>query len=355
MPQKKFQSREDAIRRDLLRWYAKEARTLPFRGSKDPYRVWVSEIMLQQTRTETVGPYYTRFLARFPDVQALAAAPEQDVLKLWEGLGYYSRARNLHRAAKVVAQERGGIFPQTAEELQRLPGIGPYTAAAIASIAFDQPVPAIDGNLQRVLSRLYLVEEDIGMPSVKRRLFALGLALMPNKGAGDMNQALMDLGATICTPGTPDCAACPLRADCLALQHGEPERLPVMQRKKPPKEVAVRVLLLTHAGHILVQQRTQALLRGLYVFPLEAEDADLPRSLQLETLQPGLRSVGKAKHIFTHRVWHMDILHTEMPERHNISGMHWVDAEGLIDLPMPTAMRKAREVALSLLEQPSGV
>ena len=188
----------------LLAWYDAHGRVLPFRGTKDPYRIWLSEIMLQQTRTETVGAYYTRFLARFPDVFALADAPEQDVLKCWEGLGYYSRARNLHKAAKQVAQQYHGSFPADLDALRALPGVGDYTAAAVASIAFDLPAPAMDGNLTRVLSRFHGVREDVGMPSVKRRLLDLAQGDMPPVRCGDFNQALMDLGATVCIPGTPD-------------------------------------------------------------------------------------------------------------------------------------------------------
>ena len=292
----------------LLRWYDSNRRSLAFRGTRDPYRVWLSEIMLQQTRAQTVEGYYLRFLAQFPDVYALAQAEEQAVLKAWEGLGYYTRARNLHRAAKMVAQELGGQFPRTAEGLQKLPGIGPYTAAAVASIAFDQPVPAIDGNLIRVLSRLYLVEDDVGIPSVKRRLYQLGLGLMPDTRAGDMNQALMDLGATICLPGTPDCAACPLTGFCLACQEGEPERLPVLPRKKPPREIPVAVVLLRHGDRVFVTRRTQTLLWGLYVFYLlEGEDeAGVRRHLAARGIRPRFidRGWSGAPHLYPPGVAH---------------------------------------------------
>ena len=184
----------------LLSWYDAHKRTLPFRGTKDPYRIWVSEIMLQQTRTETVAGYYSRFLDRFPDVFALADAPEEDVLKCWEGLGYYSRARNLHKAAKAVVEQYGGVFPADLEKLRALPGVGDYTAAAVTSIAFDIPAPAMDGNLTRVLSRFHGIREDVDIPAVKRRLADLGREDMPDTRCGDFNQALMDLGATVCTP-----------------------------------------------------------------------------------------------------------------------------------------------------------
>ena len=201
-------ARPGRITAKLLAWYDVHQRSFAFRGTKAPYRIWLSEMMLQQTRTETVVPYYERFLTLFPDVFALAAAPLEQVLKAWEGLGYYTRARNLHRTANIVAGELDGVFPKTAKELQALPGIGPYAAAAIASIAYDEAIPAMDGNLNRVISRLFLVQEDIGSPAVKRRLQELGQSLMPLTRAGDMNQALMDLGATICLFGIPDCGRC---------------------------------------------------------------------------------------------------------------------------------------------------
>ena len=219
----------------LLQWYDRVKRDLPWRRSGDPYCIWLSEIMLQQTRVETVKGYYARFLERCPTVQALAQAPEETVLKLWEGLGYYSRARNLHKAAKAIVNEHGGVFPATYEEILKLPGIGPYTAGAIASIAFGQPVPAVDGNVIRVTSRLCGIRENVGVPSVRRKLEEEAAALVPKKRPGDFNQAMMDLGATVCVPGTPSCERCPLRTLCDAYAAGDAEDLPVLPRKSPPK------------------------------------------------------------------------------------------------------------------------
>ena len=186
----------------LLAWYDAHARSLPWRGIHDPYRTWVSETMLQQTRVETVLAYYERFLQRFPTVKALAAAPEDDVLKLWEGLGYYRRARNLHRGAQQVMEEFGGVMPSAVEQLRKIHGVGEYTAGAIASIAFDQPVPAVDGNVIRVVSRFRGIRENVGAPSVRRQLTAEAAALVPEERPGDFNQALMDLGSAVCVPGT---------------------------------------------------------------------------------------------------------------------------------------------------------
>ena len=337
----------------LLAWYDNNKRAFPFRGTKDPYRVWLSEIMLQQTRTETVGPYYERFLARFPDVFTLAKAEEQQVLKAWEGLGYYTRAHNLHRAARMVAEEYQGVFPSTSAELRRLPGVGPYAAAAIASIAYDEPVPAMDGNLNRVISRLFLVEEDIGIPSVKRRLHALGLSLMPAVRSGDMNQALMDLGATICLPGTPDCARCPLKGDCKAYREGEPSELPLMQAKKPPVQVEVAVCLLFCQGRVLLVQRKEALLRGLYVFLLHEGDAGPAAALmsarKVARRQIFVEEAGQARHVFTHRVWNMRIYTARADSCAEVEGCVWADEDMLKSLPLPAAMNAARAIAGRIL------
>lgn len=340
---------EQDIIRSLLAWYDSDRRSFAFRGTKDPYRIWLSEIMLQQTRTETVEAYYLRFLERFPTLAALAAAPEEAVLKAWEGLGYYSRARNLLRCARILQEELGGQFPRTAEELVRLPGIGPYTAAAVASIAFDQPVPAIDGNLSRVLSRLYCMTEDITSPGAKRRLYALGKGLMPPRRAGDMNQALMDLGARICLPGTPDCEACPVRPYCLAYEEGEPERLPLMPGRRPPKLLPYCVSLLFCGRKVWITQRQERLLQGLYVFHMkQTEDPhEVERALKLK---PGsLKPLGQARHIFTHRVWEMQLFTAHIEAHQAPPGGMLVSLQELQALPLPTAMRKARELCVEML------
>jgi len=346
------------ITRRLLAWYDRHQRAFPFRGTREPYRVWLSEIMLQQTRTETVGPYYECFLALFPDVHALARASEQEVLKAWEGLGYYNRARNLHKAARLVAGELQGIFPTTSAKLRQLPGVGPYAAAAIASIAYDEPVPAMDGNLNRVISRLFLVEEDIGTPSVRRQLYDLGLSLMPARRAGDMNQALMDLGATICLPGTPDCARCPLQADCKSFQEGDPASLPVMQAKRPPRQVDVAVCLLFCDGKVLLVRRQEALLRGLYVFLLHEGDAGPAAALmRVRRFAPRnifVEEVGAARHVFTHRVWNMRIYVARATACLPVKDGVWADLETLASLPLPVAMRAAKQAARQVLMEEAG-
>ncbi|MFH1513561.1 MAG: A/G-specific adenine glycosylase, partial [Bacillota bacterium] len=249
----------------LIHWYEKAKRDLPWRRTRDPYAVWISEIMLQQTRVEAVIGYYNRFLLPFPTVHALADAPEEAVLKAWEGLGYYSRARNMHKAAKIVSGSMHGAFPNTSEKIRKLPGIGNYTAGAIASIAFGEAVPAVDGNVKRVASRLFGIRENIDRPSVIRDIRAALTQAIPEGQASAFNQALMELGATVCIPRAPRCKACPVRHFCDARAAGDADSLPVIEPKKPPVTVNVAVCLLTYGKAILLFKRGERLLRGLYV------------------------------------------------------------------------------------------
>ncbi|MBR1607585.1 MAG: A/G-specific adenine glycosylase [Clostridia bacterium] len=343
----------------LLSWYDQHKRVLPFRGVRDPYKVWVSEIMLQQTRTETVAGYYTRFLSLFPTVTVLADAPEEAVLKAWEGLGYYSRARNLHRAARVIAAQYGGVFPNEYEAIRALPGVGDYTAAAVASIAFGLPYPAIDGNLTRVISRVHGIREDVGIPSVRRQIEALARRHIDRDRPGDWNQALMDIGATVCVPGTPDCAACPLAGDCDARAADDADLLPVRAAAKPPVPVDVGVGLVTCGDRVLMGRRDAALLRGLWVFWLEEGDSSR------EGMQKRLRSLGlnvrfradlgEARHVFTHRVWNMRLYHFEAAQPLPLRDYTWVSAEALGDLPLPTAMKAAKKAAETILNAASRI
>ncbi len=331
----------------LLAWYDDHARSLPWRGIHDPYRTWVSETMLQQTRVETVLGYYERFLARFPTLADLAAAPEDDVLKMWEGLGYYSRARNLHRGAKQVMTEFGGSIPPDVEELRKISGIGPYTAGAIASIAFDQAVPAVDGNVIRVVSRLRGIRENVGVPSVRRTLEGEAAALVPAERPGDFNQALMDLGATLCTPGTPSCDRCPLRACCEAFAEGDAEDLPVLPRKNPPKVIDYTLCLIFSDGRVLMRQRTEAMLRGLWVFPMiEGKPGlrQLPSAVKKLTRLPvsSVQSAGEAKHVFTHQVWQMQLFTMDAPaDAAAPAGYSFISVDDLSALAIPTAVKAA--------------
>ena len=257
------------IAKPLLAWYRKCRRILPWRENPNPYGVWISEIMLQQTQVDTVIPYYYRFLELFPTVTALAAAPPEQVLKSWENLGYYTRARNLHQAAKVICEKFKGKIPDTWEAIIALPGIGAYTAGAILSIAFRKPIPAVDGNVRRVLSRLFAINAPIARTDTLKAIQALAASLVPKKMPGSFNQALMDLGAMICTPKTPVCIDCPLSDLCRARKAGLQDRLPLSAKKPPtPHERATAAMIRNRRGEVLIVQRpAQGLLASLWKFP----------------------------------------------------------------------------------------
>lgn len=337
----------------LLDWYDANRRVLPFRGTRDPYAVWISEIMLQQTRTDTVSGYYTRFLNRFPNIAALAQADEQEVLKYWEGLGYYSRARNLHKAAQIMQREYGGRFPAAYEGIRALPGVGDYTAAAVASIAYRLPYPAIDGNLTRVLARVHGVREDADRPAVKHRIRGLGEAQIDRERPGDWNQALMDLGATICVPGTPDCARCPLQAQCDAYAQGDADQLPIRAAARPPVPVDVGVGLVIAEGRVLTIKRDAALLKGLWTFLLCEGDSTpegMARKLEALGMQANrIIPLGEARHVFTHRIWNMKLYRVDLPAMHGRTAGQWADAQTLTGLPLPTAMKAARRATMDIL------
>ena len=295
----------------LLRWYDQSARVLPWREDPTPYRVWVSEIMLQQTRVEAVRPYYERFLEAFPTVEALAGAPEDRLLKQWEGLGYYNRARNLRRAAQVIVERYGGQVPASFEELRSLPGIGDYTAGAVASIAFQIPVPAVDGNVLRVISRVLCRYDNILDPRVKRRTERELRQVLPQR-VGDFNQSLMELGALVCLPGgPPKCLVCPLRQVCRGRAQGVSEELPVKAKAKPRRrEDRTVFLLVSREGRLALSRRPdQGLLAGLWELP--AAEGALSREEArafLESqgfVEPALTPGPKAKHVFSHVEWHM--------------------------------------------------
>ena len=335
----------------LLQWYDERKRILPWRDTGSAYATWVSEIMLQQTRVETVIPYFLRFMADFPTVSALANAPEDAVLKRWEGLGYYSRARNLHRGAKQVASEYGGALPRTAEELRKITGIGPYTAGAIASIAFGERTAAVDGNVIRVVSRLTRYAEPADTAAGKAEITRRTEALMPPDRPGDFNQALMDLGATVCLPAAPDCERCPLRGCCAAFAAGDPRALPVLTPKKPPKPLDWDVVVLRSGNRALLRRRTEQMLRGLWVFPMaegHREEAALAAELQAQLGLPvrNLRRAGEARHVFTHQIWRMNLWEAETdPDAAAPAGCRFASPAELDALALPTAMKAARALA----------
>lgn len=332
----------------LLEWYARHARALPWRVSNpDPYAVWVSEAMLQQTRVETVIPYYERWMARFPTLATLAAADEQDVLHAWEGLGYYSRARNLHRAAQEVVARFDGRLPASRAALESLPGIGRYTAGAIASIAFGLDEPALDGNIRRVYARLFNVETPARSPEGERILWALAAEHLPPGRAGDYNQALMDLGATICTPRSPSCLLCPLGELCQARALGIQEARPVLEGRAPVPHYTVTAAVLHRDGTVLIARRpSQGLLGGLWEFPggkLEPGESlaeGLAREIreelgaQIEVGAP----VGVYQHAFTHfritlHAFHCRLTNGE-PQPLEASELRWVPPAELDQFPM---------------------
>ena len=313
-------SREErlkAIGGPLLSWYGEHARILPWREHPGAYQVWISEIMLQQTRVEAVKPYFFRFMEELPDVKALAQVEEQKLLKLWEGLGYYNRARNLKKAAKIVMEEYGGILPASYEELLTLPGIGNYTAGAIASIAYGISVPAVDGNVLRVISRVLADREDIGKASVRHRIWDSLKASMPKGRAGDFNQGLMEIGAMVCVPnGQPKCRECPLESVCLAGKKGLWDGIPCKTPKKP-RRVEERTILLIQSGQqIAIEKRPgHGLLASLYQFPNYEgrwKQEEVVKFLEERCGEAGgtgcIKEVvpaGEAKHIFSHVEWHM--------------------------------------------------
>lgn len=334
----------------LLCWYDVNARVLPWRGIHDPYRTWVSEAMLQQTRVETVLSYYGRFLDRFPDLPSLASAGEEEVLKQWEGLGYYSRARNLRMGAMEVMEKYGGQLPADPALLAGIRGIGPYTAGAIASIAFDLPVPAVDGNVIRVYSRVFGLRENPVLPENRRKIEKLAAELVPEERPGDYNQAVMDLGATICVPGTPDCGRCPLSAFCDAFRAGDAADLPMRPRAKPPKGIPYTVPVILSSGRVLMRQRKEKLLQGLWCFPLLegtlSEAAIVSRAASRWRLAlSGVTGQGNARHVFTHQVWEMSLFTADAPEDAEApEGYTFVPLSTLGELAVPTAMAAAMKL-----------
>ncbi len=301
--------RKTPFRRRLLAWYRREARELPFRGETDPYKVWVSEIILQQTRVDQGTPYIKRFLKSFPTVRDLARADLDEVLKLWEGLGYYSRARNLHKAARIVIHELGSRLPANAKDWEDLPGVGRYTAGAIASIALGEKVPVLDGNVKRVLARLLNLDASIDEAPTVRLLWDAMAHLVQGRAPGDFNQAMMELGARVCTPKSPDCAACPVRTDCKARLAGTQQLRPVRSTKRAIPHYEIVVAAIKKNGRYLLGKRPpKCLLGGLWEFPGgklkrgESHDAALIREAKEElgiTLKPGAM-VASVDHAYSH-------------------------------------------------------
>ena len=336
-----------AIRKKLLAWYRKNSRSLPWRGASDPYRIWISEVMLQQTQVDTVIPYYVRWMMRFPDLAALAAAQERDVLQIWEGLGYYSRARNILRCAKVLISAHAGQLPRNVRQLEALPGIGAYIAGAIASIAFGIKAPALDGNLKRVLARLtefqLAVNEEKNAAILREKL----VEILSEKNPGDVNQAFMDLGAAICLPRNPLCAECPLRMECAAFQKDLQNELPVKTKKAQVPHYQVAAAVIVKENRVLIDKRlSSGLLGGLWEFPggkVEAGETlaeALAREL-MEELGVGV-TVGEPLGIYRHAYTHFKVtVHTFRvaivkgdPSPLQSEQVAWVEINRLGEYPM---------------------
>lgn len=347
------ENKADEVAQQLLAWYDIHRRVLPWRARKgakaDPYRVWLSEIMLQQTTVAAVGPYFRKFLERWPNVMALASAELDDVLAAWAGLGYYARARNLHRAAKMVACELGGVFPSTAEELRALPGVGTYTAGAIAAIAFDEREAAMDANAERVVARLFAIETP--MPKAKSEIREAGQSLVPEKHAGDFAQALMDLGSAICTPKRPSCNNCPLAGGCRARVKGIQELLPVKapERVRPLKRGAAFVACDAKGAVLLVRRPEDGLLGGMMQPPLGPWTEEFP-SAKEALFQAPFRAAwekraGIVRHGFTHFALEIEVYVAALRVRPRAEG-RWIARDDLASAALPTAMRKILEHAL---------
>lgn len=349
------------LARKLLDWYAQNARQLPWRSHPDAYAVWVSEVMLQQTRVEAVLPYFERWMARFPSLSSLASASEQEVLALWEGLGYYSRARNLHKAARMVVAQHGRELPRDLPSLRRLPGIGRYTAAAIASMAFGLDAATLDGNLKRVFARLFDVEEPADAPAGEKRLWALAEANLPPGRAGDYNQALMDLGAGLCFPKNPRCPLCPLAELCLARQRGVQESRPVQRPKKQVPHHTVTAAVIQRGGRVLLAKRpANGLLGGLWEFPGgktepgESLTGALQREIR-EELAAEIR-VGEPFGVYRHAYTHFRItLHAFLcrlegaePRPLEAEAIAWAAPSELAGYPMG---KVDRQIARRLVER----
>ncbi|MBR1741222.1 MAG: A/G-specific adenine glycosylase [Lachnospiraceae bacterium] len=301
----------DEIVKSLLRWYQSHKRELPWRRDRNPYHIWVSEIMLQQTRVEAVKDYYQRFLEALPDIFALAAVEDDVLMKLWQGLGYYNRARNLKKSAVLLVEQYGGEFPESFTRIQKLPGIGIYTAGAIASIAFGERVPAVDGNVYRIYTRLFEDGDDISKGAVQKRIREKIAEMVPEENPGDFNQALMDLGANVCLPnGEPLCADCPLEGFCLAKKNETMMQYPYKSPGKKRRIEEKTVFILEYHGKYCLQKRPETgLLAGLWEFPVQEGNLTVQEVLgKLEEwgeMAEELELLGKAKHIFSHIEWRM--------------------------------------------------
>lgn len=332
----------------ILFWFDKNKRNLPWRNQRNPYKIWLSEIILQQTRVAQGTAYYLKFVEKFPTVQSLANASEQEVLKLWQGLGYYSRARNLHFTAKYIVNELNGDFPENFKDLLKLKGVGEYTAAAVASIAYNEPVPAIDGNAFRVFSRYYNIHQDISLPTTKKYFFELGKEVIDRKRPGDFNQAVMELGATVCTPANPKCEICPVNDSCEALAQNTIQTLPVKSKKLKIRERNLHFLEITDNKNYLIKKRTgKDVWKNLYNFPIiELTDKEsIEPKLELLGIQGISKKTFEEIHILTHQrlkitFWKSVITQEKLKFLSEELDAEIILQEEIEELPLPRPMEK---------------
>nr|GGG87381.1 adenine DNA glycosylase [Virgibacillus oceani] len=337
------------FQQDLLNWYDTNKRDLPWREDQDPYKIWVSEIMLQQTKVDTVIPYFHRFITKFPTLHDLAEADQQDVLKVWEGLGYYSRARNLQNAVKEVVAAYGGEVPHTPKDLGSLKGVGPYTKGAILSIAYNQPEPAVDGNVMRVLARVLKIEDDIAKPSAKKQFENYVRELISQDDPSSFNQGIMELGALICTPKTPMCMFCPVQQHCKAFAEGIEEELPIKSKAKKQKKVPYAALLIKNEKnqYVIEKRSDNGLLASLWQFPMVPID-----EIGFDHLENWVHSeygvkitlgskAGNLKHVFSHLIWQLEIYQAKTIQNQLYDQrLKFVDKEGLELYPFPVSHQK---------------
>lgn len=346
----------------LLAWYDENKRQMPWRDCGDPYKIWISEIMLQQTRVDQATPYFERFIDRFPTVHDLAGADQQDVLRVWEGLGYYSRARHLHEASQLVVEKFEGRVPETWKEINELKGVGPYTASAVLSIAYQKKHAVVDGNVIRVLSRYYGIEEDVRSTKTKNRIQELADELIPGERPGDFNQAVMELGATVCTPSNPDCGECPLRAGCTAYKKLKTDDIPYKSpsKKRPHHQIGVGIIM-NEKGEVLIALRPDdAMLGGMWEFPggKQKEDENIPDTVIRELREElGVEvTVDKPFMKLDHAYSHFKItLHAYLceldegePKPKTSQEIRWIAIEELADYPFPKANRKLTDKLMNL-------
>ena len=350
-------TQHEKINRTIIEWYKHNGRDLPWRHTKHPYPIWVSEVMLQQTQVHTVIPYYHRFLKKFPTIRSLANASGQEILKVWENLGYYARARHLHEAAKKILTHHGGEMPGTLSDLLNLPGIGRYTAAAILCFAFGKRIPAVDGNVRRIVSRLHAIQSPSTQKGIEKHIHELTEALIPEKNPGDFMQALMDLGSKICTPQNPDCKHCPLNTSCMALREGLQEKIPVTKKRPPlPHKHVMAGLIVDQMGRFIIVRRfNQGLLGGLWKFPGgekkqgETKKGALKRTIREEIgIQVAVHeTVSSIKHAFTHfritlHAFHCQRIRGTLRSL-ECADLAWVSLEDIHQYPFSKADRKIIE------------